>query len=93
MDYYYSYTAELCSILGIWIILDEYSPIEKISKIKVSININCQAVINALNKSDFLVQFNIHLYQIRREIGIIASRLKARVELMKVKAYQDNHTP
>ena len=41
LDYHHSYTAELCSTLGIWIILDEYSPKENISKIKVGISTDC----------------------------------------------------
>ena len=55
LNYYYSCLAKICSTLRIWIILDEYAPIEKISKIRVSISTDCQVVINSLNKLEFHV--------------------------------------
>ena len=38
LDYRHSYITEICSALGFWIILDKYSPIETIGKIRVSIS-------------------------------------------------------
>ena len=64
LEYHYSYAAELCGSLGIFVILDKVVPRKLRGKIQVSISTNYQVVIDVLYGTHTIIQFNTRLYQI-----------------------------
>ena len=75
LEYQHLYAAELCRSLRIFVILKRACPPESKGSVRISINSDCQAVINTLYNTYTTIQFSTYLYQIRREINIIAEEI------------------